>query len=40
MVSDSLLKERLEYDTVGDANIIADKKAANTRFIKLKTRLL
>lgn len=39
LIADVLLKERLEYDTIGDAKIIVNKKASSTKFIKLKTRL-
>jgi tho2 protein, putative len=39
LVSDSLLKERLDYDTIAEAKIIANRKSAVTKFIKLKTRL-
>lgn len=39
LISDSLLKERLEIDTVAEASIIANRKLVNTKFVKLKTRL-
>ncbi|XP_015792338.1 THO complex subunit 2 [Tetranychus urticae] len=39
LIADVLLKERLDYDTIGEAKIIANKKATSTKFIKLKTRL-
>lgn len=38
-LSDVILKERLDYETTGDAKIIPNKKAAQTKFVKLKTRL-
>ena len=38
-LSDVILKERLDYETTGDAKIIPNKKAAQTKLIKLKTRL-
>lgn len=39
VVSEAILRERLELDTAGDAGIVANKKAAGTKFVKLKTRL-
>ena len=39
LISDNLLKERLDFDTTGEASIIANRKLAQTKFIKLKTRL-
>jgi THO complex subunit 2 len=39
VLPESLLKERLDFDTCGDANIVPNKKTAQTKFIKLKTRL-
>lgn len=39
LISDHLLKERLDFDTSGEAQIIANRKHAQTKFIKLKTRL-
>ncbi|RWS26655.1 THO complex subunit 2-like isoform X1 [Leptotrombidium deliense] len=39
VVSEVLLKERLDYDTTGEAKIVTNKKSAQTKFIKLKTRL-
>lgn len=36
---DVILKERLDYETTGDAKVIPNKKAAQTKFVKLKTRL-
>ena len=39
LISDHLLKERLDFDTTGEAQIIANRKLAHTKFIKLKTRL-
>lgn len=39
LISDHLLKERLEFETTGEAQIIANRKHAQTKFIKLKTRL-
>jgi THO complex subunit 2 len=39
VVSESILRERLELDTAGDAGIVVNKKAAGTKFVKLKTRL-
>lgn len=39
IVSDWLLKERLDYSTLADAKVINNEKAASTKFIKLKTKL-
>ncbi|KAI1301341.1 THO complex subunit 2 [Halotydeus destructor] len=39
LVANYLLKERLDTETAGEAYIIPDKKAASTKFIKLKTRI-
>ena len=39
VVSEPILRERLELETAGDAGIIVNKKAAGTKFVKLKTRL-
>lgn len=39
IVSEWLLKERLDYDTIGDARIISNSKQAQTKYIKLKTKL-
>ncbi|RWS14898.1 THO complex subunit 2-like protein, partial [Dinothrombium tinctorium] len=39
VISEALLKERLDYDTTGEAKIVSNKKSAQTKFIKLKTRL-
>jgi len=39
VVSEPLVKERLDYETVGDAGMIANKKLVASKFIKLKTRL-
>lgn len=39
LISDNLLKERLDFDTTGEAQIITNRKLAQTKFIKLKTRL-
>ena len=38
-LGDAILKERLDYETAGDAGIIPNKKIITTKFIKLKTRL-
>lgn len=38
-VCDVILKERLDYETTGDARIIPNKKVAQSKFVKLKTRL-
>lgn len=38
-LSDSLIKERLEIDTLQDCNILKAKKIFYTRFIKTKTKL-
>lgn len=38
-VCDVILKERLDYETTGDARIIPNKKGAQSKFVKLKTRL-
>lgn len=38
-LGDAILKERLDYETTGDAGIIPNKKIITTKFIKLKTRL-
>ena len=39
VLSEPILRERLELDTAGDAGIVVNKKAAGTKFVKLKTRL-
>ena len=39
VVDDSVVKERLDYDTTGDAGLISNKKMAQTKFVKIKTRL-
>ncbi|OTF70926.1 hypothetical protein BLA29_011887, partial [Euroglyphus maynei] len=39
IISDWLLKERLDYSTLSDAKVINNEKAASTKFIKLKTKL-
>lgn len=39
VIPESMLKERIDFDTCGDANIVHNKKTAQTKFIKLKTRL-
>ncbi|XP_054160183.1 THO complex subunit 2-like [Oppia nitens] len=39
VISEWVLKERLDYETTGDARIVSNKKTASTKFIKLKTRL-
>ena len=39
LISENLLKERLDFETTGEAQIIANRKHAQTKFIKLKTRL-
>lgn len=39
IVADWLLKERLDYETIGDARIISNSKQAQTKYIKLKTKL-
>lgn len=39
VVSEAVLRERLELETAGDAGIVANKKAAGTKYVKLKTRL-
>lgn len=39
VLSEPMLRERLELDTAGDAGIVVNKKAAGTKFVKLKTRL-
>ena len=38
-LSDSLIKERLEIDTLQDCSILKAKKIFYTRFIKTKTKL-
>ena len=38
-LSDSLMKERLEIDTLQDCNLLKAKKVFYTRFIKVKTKL-
>lgn len=38
-LSDSLMKERLEIDTLQDCNLLKAKKIFYTRFIKVKTKL-
>lgn len=39
LIADFLLKERIDSDTVAEAKIIPNKKSAQTKFIKLKTKL-
>lgn len=39
VISEPILRERLELDTAADAGIVVNKKAAGTKFVKLKTRL-
>ena len=39
LISDWMLKERLEYSTIGEAGIINNFKNSQTKFIKLKTKL-
>lgn len=38
-LSDTLIKERLEMDTLEDCSMLKAKKAFYTRFIKVKTKL-
>lgn len=38
-VGNTILKERLDFETVCEAGIIQNKKAINTKFVRLKTRL-
>lgn len=38
-VGETILKERLDFDTVADSGIIQNKKGINTKFVRLKTRL-
>lgn len=39
LVYDGLTKERLDYETSSEAGILPNLKLAQTKFIKLKTRL-
>lgn len=39
LVYDGLTKERLDYETTSEAGILPNLKQAQTKFIKLKTRL-
>lgn len=38
-LSDAMIKERLEIDTLQDCNLLKTKKIFYTRFIKVKTKL-
>ena len=38
-LSDSMIKERLEIDTLQDCNLLKTKKIFYSRFIKVKTKL-
>ncbi|XP_064481885.1 THO complex subunit 2-like isoform X2 [Ornithodoros turicata] len=39
IIPESLLKERLDTETLGDAGIIKNSRVALTKFVKIKTRL-